>query len=448
MYSTIAKSNGNNDKTIANMIIAGFTGQLKGWWDNYLKPEDHTVILNTVKTENNEVVTQAVYTLVVNIIEHFTGRWSDNSDTIRTLLNGLRCPTLTSFRWYKDTFLSRVMELSDSNSNHWKSKLIDGLPSLFAERVRNSIRGNEASIRYENFTYGKLIGVCVQEGHYANKCKVKKKINSLNINDELKEGLSRILLLSDNTDSENDISESDNGSIEENIQCLEDESLMSDTDCDCKNSISSDNEIYKIQAQFENLQISVLNKDTYNLIKDIKDSKSKIKLIEKLLNEEASTSEPMDNLPNTQTYKMKKHYVNLPYEDDFDEKQIPTKARPCQMNSEYLQLCKREIQSLMEKKLIRPSKSQWSCTAFYVNKHAEQERGVPRLDDLYNQQFIIRTDCQSAKFMFTKDFKHDDSKQMFARWQAHLAPFDFQIIYKKGEENSIPDFLTREFLQE
>ncbi|KAK9666662.1 hypothetical protein RND81_14G201700 [Saponaria officinalis] len=49
------------------------------------------------------------------------------------------------------------------------------------------------------------------------------------------------------------------------------------------------------------------------------------------------------------------------------------------MNSEYLALCKKEIDSLIEKKLIRPSKSPWSCTAFYVNKNAEKERGVPRL---------------------------------------------------------------------
>ena len=49
------------------------------------------------------------------------------------------------------------------------------------------------------------------------------------------------------------------------------------------------------------------------------------------------------------------------------------------MNSDYLELCKNEINSLLQKGLIRPSKSPWSCTAFYVNKHAEQERGVPRL---------------------------------------------------------------------
>ena len=33
----------------------------------------------------------------------------------------------------------------------------------------------------------------------------------------------------------------------------------------------------------------------------------------------------------------------------------------------------------MQKGLIKPSKSPWSCTAFYVNNAAEQERGVHRL---------------------------------------------------------------------
>ena len=27
-----------------------------------------------------------------------------------------------------------------------------------------------------------------------------------------------------------------------------------------------------------------------------------------------------------------------------------------------------------------------------------------------------------------------------------LAPFDFEILYKKGIDNSLPDFLTREYL--
>jgi len=39
------------------------------------------------------------------------------------------------------------------------------------------------------------------------------------------------------------------------------------------------------------------------------------------------------------------------------------------------------------------------------------------------------------------------SKQIFARWQAILSVFDFQIDFIKGESNFVPDFLTREFLQ-
>ncbi|KAK9689535.1 hypothetical protein RND81_09G065500, partial [Saponaria officinalis] len=89
-------------------------------------------------------------------------------------------------------------------------------------------------------------------------------------------------------------------------------------------------------------------------------------------------------------WNRKKHIVTLPYEDDFQEDNIPTKARPCQMNADYLALCKNEIVSLIEKKLIRPSKSPWSYTAFYVNKHDEQERGVPRLVINYKPLRIYR----------------------------------------------------------
>lgn len=78
--------------------------------------------------------------------------------------------------------------------------------------------------------------------------------------------------------------------------------------------------------------------------------------------------------PNT-FWNRKKHIVSLPYEEGFSENNIPTKARPGQMKPELLELCKEEIASLLQKGLIKPSKSQWSCTAFYVNKHSEQERG-------------------------------------------------------------------------
>jgi len=139
MYSTICKTNKNSDKTIVDMITTGFTGQLKGWWDNYLNQDQRDKVLMAVKQEGEQYTQNAVYTLVLNIIKHFSGRWSDNSETIRTLLQNLRCKTLTSFRYYKDVFLCRVMELPECNSTHWKSKFIDGLPTFFAERVRRPL---------------------------------------------------------------------------------------------------------------------------------------------------------------------------------------------------------------------------------------------------------------------------------------------------------------------
>ena len=57
---------------------------------------------------------------------------------------------------------------------------------------------------------------------------------------------------------------------------------------------------------------------------------------------------------------------------------------------------------------------------------------------------------QIYKISFTKGcyVKNITSKHIFARWQAILSNFDFQIEYIKGENNSIPDFLTCEFLQD
>ena len=68
-------------------------------------------------------------------------------------------------------------------------------------------------------------------------------------------------------------------------------------------------------------------------------------------------------------------------------------------------------------------------------------------DDLLNKKFLLRIDCKSAKFILEKDVKNLASKQIFARWQAILSVFDFDIEYIKGEDNSLSDFLTREYLQ-
>ena len=112
-----------------------------------------------------------------------------------------------------------------------------------------------------------------------------------------------------------------------------------------------------------------------------KDIQQKIKEIE-----ERFQNEICSDVPNA-FWERKKHVVYLPYEKDFSERNIPTKARPIQMNQELLEFCKKEIQTLLDKKLIRPSKSPWSCSAFYVNN-----------------QRIILTSFQNSSFIDTLSF--------------------------------------------
>ena len=72
--------------------------------------------------------------------------------------------------------------------------------------------------------------------------------------------------------------------------------------------------------------------------------------------EESFKSQTYSNLPNA-FWERKQHIVSLPYEESFNEKNIPTKARPYQMNKKYLELCKKEINDLLNKNLIRKSYS-------------------------------------------------------------------------------------------
>ena len=60
-------------------------------------------------------------------------------------------------------------------------------------------------------------------------------------------------------------------------------------------------------------------------------------------------------LPNA-FWEHKTCIISLLYEPGFNQKNIPTKVRPTQVNSELLEHCKKEIQSLLKKRLIRSSK--------------------------------------------------------------------------------------------
>ena len=48
------KVNGYSNKNTATIIVLGFSGQLKNWWDKYLTYEKRLAILNHTKNELDE----------------------------------------------------------------------------------------------------------------------------------------------------------------------------------------------------------------------------------------------------------------------------------------------------------------------------------------------------------------------------------------------------------
>ena len=163
-YKTQSSS---SDHAIAQLLVAGFTGQLKGWWDYHLTIDDQQKILNAVKTdvdgipiktETGQDIQDAVSTLVFSISKHFIGDHSSVKDRSLELLSNLKCRKLHDFKEYKDMFLTRVMMRTDSNQPFWKEKFLAGLPNLLGDKVRSEIKSHHNdSIPYDQLTYGDLV---------------------------------------------------------------------------------------------------------------------------------------------------------------------------------------------------------------------------------------------------------------------------------------------------
>ncbi|CAN4091340.1 unnamed protein product [Withania somnifera] len=114
------------------------------------------------------------------------------------------------------------------------------------------------------------------------------------------------------------------------------------------------------QKHINSLQNEIYSMNISNILKSAKIQEN-IKLISNQLAIDISADRP------SASWNRKKHIVTLPYEENFCEDDIPIKSRPRQMNTKLVEFCKNEIDNLLQKGLIKPSKSPWSCTTFYVN---------------------------------------------------------------------------------
>ncbi|XP_022933349.1 uncharacterized protein LOC111440658 [Cucurbita moschata] len=262
-----------SDHQIAQVLVTGFTGQLKDWWDKYLDETTRQQILNhyvirpttqiikeegpSTRTEvQHERVEDAVNTLIYTLIEFFVGDPLKYQERSAEILMNLKCPTLGDFRWYKDMYFSKVLIRTDSSLEFWKENFVNGLPKHFSRRIKDGLKtkkelgrfcdqygckGIEAPstsrrkkvkthpkpyhsyrpretyrskpVQSQKPTYSRRKYIptkthrgkkkqtcfkCREEGHYANKCPIRGKINELDIDQELKNQLLRLTL----TDSE------------------------------------------------------------------------------------------------------------------------------------------------------------------------------------------------------------------------------------------------------
>ncbi|GAV84733.1 hypothetical protein CFOL_v3_28175 [Cephalotus follicularis] len=163
MLSNAYKIKNTSDKTVANLLIAEFTGQLKCWWDNVLTIQQQTEILDTeigepILNPENELIEDAVTTLIYNITKYFIGDPTYLTDRTVDQLSNLRCRKLQDFRWYKDTSMTEVLTREDANQPYWKEKFIIGLPILFVEKIKNKYRElNNGIVPYDILTYGDIV---------------------------------------------------------------------------------------------------------------------------------------------------------------------------------------------------------------------------------------------------------------------------------------------------
>ncbi|KAI8563669.1 hypothetical protein RHMOL_Rhmol03G0127200 [Rhododendron molle] len=162
---------------IVDLLTSGFTGMLKAWWDKYLTSINRQEIKHAIQTDNSgvpifdhemgtvdRVILDGVNTLIYTIIKHFVGQPSNITSRIHDQLSNLHCPTLSDFRWYKDVFISRVMMRDDCTKPFWKEKFINGLPGLFAHKIRDVLSQPTGTIEYDRLTYGDIVSTIQKEG--------------------------------------------------------------------------------------------------------------------------------------------------------------------------------------------------------------------------------------------------------------------------------------------
>ncbi|TMW97705.1 hypothetical protein EJD97_005117, partial [Solanum chilense] len=113
---------------------------------------------------------------------------------------------------------------------------------------------------------------CERIGHYVRDCKVKDKIKSLNLDENIKDSLCKILLNSSSEGSRHDNSEDEESHTSENLRVLHNEDYIPSSEeewlpCQigqpCEDKEQDTDEFYKLYSQFKDLNINVISSDDW-----------------------------------------------------------------------------------------------------------------------------------------------------------------------------------------
>ena len=164
---------------IVNLLVNDFSSTLHEWRDLY--PIGLPIFAKHIDRGTLDDLSTLIYT----IPKYFVGTPSNISPRVSGLLNILRCSTMTNYKWYQDVFVSRVMLQKDCHKPYWKERFIDGLPPIFAHKVKQVLMGKNDSLNFNNLTYDDIfsaikklgLSMCNNEKLLTHQLQIKKKAN-------------------------------------------------------------------------------------------------------------------------------------------------------------------------------------------------------------------------------------------------------------------------------
>ena len=152
----------NDDHNAAQLLIYGFFGTLRSWWDNCLNKEEIKFLQNSTNDEGEQNV---VHRIVYAITKHFVGDSRILQERSSEILQNIRCRILSDFIWYHDVFISKVMIRHDARALYWKERFLYGLLRALTKKVQETLRKkHHGTIPYDDLTYGDLITEVKKEG--------------------------------------------------------------------------------------------------------------------------------------------------------------------------------------------------------------------------------------------------------------------------------------------